>query len=85
MNSKKKNNVNKILLGMLFILSTILGYLQFIKKDTFKDKCECTPGSITIRTDKCKAGDKNENNGCGKLIENGTYVCIDEGTASPCQ
>ena len=84
MNSKK-NNVNKILLGMLFILSTILGYLQFIKKDTFKDKCECTPGSITIRTSKCKAGYADKNNGCGKLIGNGNYVCIDEGIAAPCK
>jgi hypothetical protein len=84
MNSKKIN-VDQILFGMLFILGSILFYLKFIKKDTFQENCKCKLGSITIRTDKCKAGDEDANNGCGKLIENGAYVCIDEGTASPCE
>ena len=71
--------------GTLFILGSLLFYLHVVKKDTFKEKCECKPGSITIRTDKCKAGDEEVNNGCGRLIENGAYVCIDEGMASPCE
>lgn len=83
--SSKKMSVDKILISCLFILFSILFYLQFLKKDTFKENCKCKPGIITIRTNKCKLGDEDANNGCGKLIENGGYVCIDEGTASPCK
>ncbi len=84
MNSNKQN-IEKILLGLILILGFVLFYLHFVKKDTFKGDCKCTPDNIIIRTNECEAGDEDENDGCGKLIENDSYVCISEGVASPCK
>jgi hypothetical protein len=81
----KINKVNKILFILLLILSIMLFYLQFLKKDNFQESCSCKPGDIITRTNECEKGSEKLNNGCGKLILNDTYVCVSEGSASPCE